>query len=198
MIRRPPRSTLFPYTTLFRSRTARSGRHHSRRCTGLRRRQERDERVLGLLEPARDLTNPARQPREDCTVRANRAQLLRALIQGTGHAVELVPSLVDDRGGASEERQGGGDHGRRELLVPAFRHGSMVPPSGFFGQAPRAYSARDSRPCMAASRASISARRFLSLRIRHTPASPAAPGSRWAWRRGHGMTPSVAARATTV
>src|SRR2546430_12482983 len=26
MIRRPPRSTLFPYTTLFRSRAARSGR----------------------------------------------------------------------------------------------------------------------------------------------------------------------------
>src|SRR5258707_11072371 len=27
MIRRPPRSTLFPYTTLFRSRHRRSGRH---------------------------------------------------------------------------------------------------------------------------------------------------------------------------
>src|SRR5258708_31801589 len=27
MIRRPPRSTLFPYTTLFRSREARGGRH---------------------------------------------------------------------------------------------------------------------------------------------------------------------------
>src|SRR2546427_9435247 len=27
MIRRPPRSTLFPYTTLFRSRRARCGRH---------------------------------------------------------------------------------------------------------------------------------------------------------------------------
>src|SRR3712207_8768780 len=27
MIRRPPRSTLFPYTTLFRSRRARSGTH---------------------------------------------------------------------------------------------------------------------------------------------------------------------------
>src|SRR5256885_12034528 len=28
MIRRPPRSTLFPYTTLFRSLRAISGRHH--------------------------------------------------------------------------------------------------------------------------------------------------------------------------
>src|SRR4051812_49812997 len=33
MIRRPPRSTLFPYTTLFRSRTSRSARR-SRRWTG--------------------------------------------------------------------------------------------------------------------------------------------------------------------
>src|SRR2546422_8444191 len=32
MIRRPPRSTLFPYTTLFRSRY----RHHSRRSSELR------------------------------------------------------------------------------------------------------------------------------------------------------------------
>src|SRR5689334_23914257 len=28
MIRRPPRSTLFPYTTLFRSRWSCAGRHH--------------------------------------------------------------------------------------------------------------------------------------------------------------------------
>src|SRR5438874_9252795 len=32
MIRRPPRSTLFPYTTLFRSR---SGNRHSRRHSGV-------------------------------------------------------------------------------------------------------------------------------------------------------------------
>src|SRR2546430_11351682 len=31
MIRRPPRSTLFPYTTLFRSARARSLRHHGQR-----------------------------------------------------------------------------------------------------------------------------------------------------------------------
>src|SRR3712207_7823110 len=30
MIRRPPRSTLFPYTTLFRSRSQRAGSHHER------------------------------------------------------------------------------------------------------------------------------------------------------------------------
>src|SRR2546430_13590574 len=32
MIRRPPRSTLFPYTTLFRSRTPSWRRRDSRRC----------------------------------------------------------------------------------------------------------------------------------------------------------------------
>src|SRR2546426_7491576 len=32
MIRRPPRSTLFPYTTLFRSRIARNGRRPARTC----------------------------------------------------------------------------------------------------------------------------------------------------------------------
>src|SRR3712207_8675236 len=33
MIRRPPRSTLFPYTTLFRSRAARRGSARARRAT---------------------------------------------------------------------------------------------------------------------------------------------------------------------
>src|SRR2546426_7049507 len=32
MIRRPPRSTLFPYTTLFRSRALRPSRGHRRAC----------------------------------------------------------------------------------------------------------------------------------------------------------------------
>src|SRR5256885_5271238 len=37
MIRRPPRSTLFPYTTLFRSDDARKGAGHARRALGRRR-----------------------------------------------------------------------------------------------------------------------------------------------------------------
>src|SRR5688572_30866844 len=37
MIRRPPRSTLFPYTTLFRSRLARPGRRRPRRDVRLGR-----------------------------------------------------------------------------------------------------------------------------------------------------------------
>src|SRR3712207_7796012 len=33
MIRRPPRSTLFPYTTLFRSRVSTAQNGHARHCT---------------------------------------------------------------------------------------------------------------------------------------------------------------------
>src|SRR2546430_9178573 len=52
MIRRPPRSTLFPYTTLFRSRRREEGVLHGR---------GRDARALG--RPSRD---PARRVRVDC------------------------------------------------------------------------------------------------------------------------------------
>src|SRR2546425_9934173 len=46
MIRRPPRSTLFPYTTLFRSR--RDRRHdHRRRSPGLDQHDQVPERVRG-------------------------------------------------------------------------------------------------------------------------------------------------------
>src|SRR2546425_4507434 len=44
MIRRPPRSTLFPYTTLFRSRAAESEAHAPHR-----RRGQREERRAALL-----------------------------------------------------------------------------------------------------------------------------------------------------
>src|SRR2546422_2696385 len=54
MIRRPPRSTLFPYTTLFRSQPSRGGRADQRdgkARSGLRH-QRRLRRVRGTLEPA--------------------------------------------------------------------------------------------------------------------------------------------------
>src|SRR2546422_10371231 len=48
MIRRPPRSTLFPYTTLFRSRDAAAQRPRGRRAPGYR-----DDRAgLAAGEPA--------------------------------------------------------------------------------------------------------------------------------------------------
>src|SRR5438132_2953967 len=43
MIRRPPRSTLFPYTTLFRSRRPRHGWRCRRRCSAERRRRRSAE-----------------------------------------------------------------------------------------------------------------------------------------------------------
>src|SRR3712207_8828052 len=49
MIRRPPRSTLFPYTTLFRSvqcPAARGGRGRGGRGTAYGRRHQRDRRLL--------------------------------------------------------------------------------------------------------------------------------------------------------
>src|SRR2546421_3633017 len=58
MIRRPPRSTLFPYTTLFRSQRARPARPVARgRCTGRARRPRgsgrgnRAARWLGARPP---------------------------------------------------------------------------------------------------------------------------------------------------
>src|SRR2546422_6937905 len=52
MIRRPPRSTLFPYTTLFRS-PGRRGRDRGRRVPGDSRRPTRSDRRAA----ARDMTS---------------------------------------------------------------------------------------------------------------------------------------------
>src|SRR2546426_2118627 len=53
MIRRPPRSTLFPYTTLFRS-------HHLPRPVFGPGHQKRDPRGQGVLRGTRERTHPAR------------------------------------------------------------------------------------------------------------------------------------------
>src|SRR5256885_5829181 len=57
MIRRPPRSTLFPYTTLFRSRRPVSGpgdlvgsRMDERRACGVRREQDADAAIGAPLQ----------------------------------------------------------------------------------------------------------------------------------------------------
>src|SRR5690349_23992322 len=58
MIRRPPRSTLFPYTTLFRSRPSGPGRLDGHRCAvDLRRRalRTRSEEHTSELQSRRDL-----------------------------------------------------------------------------------------------------------------------------------------------
>src|SRR6266436_7544387 len=48
MIRRPPRSTLFPYTTLFRSRAAAPARRASRNCRGRARCPRSEEHTSEL------------------------------------------------------------------------------------------------------------------------------------------------------
>src|SRR3712207_6989666 len=74
MIRRPPRSTLFPYTTLFRSARARLPRSPSRRCGSAARR-----------------TSPRRQrgtrPRADA--RAGTASAYRPASRSEEHTSEL-------------------------------------------------------------------------------------------------------------
>src|SRR2546422_11393332 len=60
MIRRPPRSTLFPYTTLFRSRVRRSG---LRRAAAGRRRSRRGAGDVG--ECAEDGVQVQRAPERD-------------------------------------------------------------------------------------------------------------------------------------
>src|SRR2546426_8935423 len=61
MIRRPPRSTLFPYTTLFRSQCARRSRHllgRDRRHGGDARRPRRRRRRARSEEHTSELQSP--------------------------------------------------------------------------------------------------------------------------------------------
>src|SRR3712207_7130713 len=65
MIRRPPRSTLFPYTTLFRSAFPQSAWTDDRRArVGAARGAHRDSTCRALLEPApRSVLRPGRPRR---------------------------------------------------------------------------------------------------------------------------------------
>src|SRR3712207_9316578 len=62
MIRRPPRSTLFPYTTLFRSATGADRRHPERAVLGARR--DPAQRPRGVAgRPRLAQRHPRRRPR---------------------------------------------------------------------------------------------------------------------------------------
>src|SRR3712207_7229606 len=65
MIRRPPRSTLFPYTTLFRSPRDDGGDvdHADRRHDAPQRREDRLGELIGPADPARVRRHP--EPRGD-------------------------------------------------------------------------------------------------------------------------------------
>src|SRR2546429_4574704 len=66
MIRRPPRSTLFPYTTLFRSVPAEGGpRYQEGRSPAFRRKIRRARRPLRSEDgPPRRTLNPLRKDRK--------------------------------------------------------------------------------------------------------------------------------------
>src|SRR5690349_22547857 len=80
MIRRPPRSTLFPYTTLFRSGQGQEARRHqrparrvrSRRDADLRRDQARREPAQGAEQPVQaHLDAAVVQPEDRKSTRLN-------------------------------------------------------------------------------------------------------------------------------
>src|SRR3989449_6077673 len=136
MIRRPPRSTLFPYTTLFRSRQQDGGQVAAMRDVSPERgraRHDFPEVGVQLRRAARDVERGNARPLEKGETRLeDRAwHLLDAIRPGVHVAVAagLVASLPDvdledlDRGGA-ERVQGGG----------AERVG-QTPPRGGAGQA---------------------------------------------------------------
>src|SRR5690625_7111137 len=68
MIRRPPRSTLFPYTTLFRSQRKRNERHEHQRQKDL----SKSVRIAVHLQKGRDA---GRLPRGQPFVDKNKAQV---------------------------------------------------------------------------------------------------------------------------
>src|SRR5207249_11223980 len=84
MIRRPPRSTLFPYTTLFRSQSCRAQGRLEARLDHVRRAQEREDEGVGrraarafagtlahtlIMAHCRAVSHSAPAARDSCTVR---------------------------------------------------------------------------------------------------------------------------------
>src|SRR3989475_11852863 len=89
MIRRPPRSTLFPYTTLFRSL---EGRSHLREVRGIAK------AVAEHLVAAELVGIPSQRPGQE-------APALRDVMAGVLDMVRK-PEGVEGRGGAGQVRKG--------------------------------------------------------------------------------------------
>src|SRR3712207_6974416 len=86
MIRRPPRSTLFPYTTLFRSRDAARGRDGRRR---LGEAADRRRLVVERDHPVQPLAGPAGQAGQGGGARRRR---LPAGVRQIGRATSELQS----------------------------------------------------------------------------------------------------------
>src|SRR5574341_2364107 len=87
MIRRPPRSTLFPYTTLFRSRLA-----QLRAIARLERRQARDIDEIRSEEHTSELQSPTNLV---CRLLLEKKKLI-SHHQAVSHTVLTGPPLVSD------------------------------------------------------------------------------------------------------
>src|SRR5947199_7896431 len=81
MIRRPPRSTLFPYTTLFRSHPRERPRGHGRRRRGARRERGR-QGVLSrhLLGRAQELQGREALPPQEAVAGLRRSLHMRVVV----------------------------------------------------------------------------------------------------------------------
>src|SRR2546425_8211240 len=83
MIRRPPRSTLFPYTTLFRSPLPTGGRAHAARPPVLIRRG----RLRGHLVRTGQRLDPLPDPLRACLVEALRSEEHTSELQSLAYLV---------------------------------------------------------------------------------------------------------------
>src|SRR3712207_8858663 len=100
MIRRPPRSTLFPYTTLFRSRRARL-REHRRRALRRRRRAHVPLRVdrLGAASgrrrrPAPDALGRPRSEEHTSELQSRQYLVCRLLLEKKKKHTSYINSLT--------------------------------------------------------------------------------------------------------
>src|SRR6266705_2678369 len=94
MIRRPPRSTLFPYTTLFRSSSCPPSMRCSRVWRGRARRNRRSEEHTSELQSPYDIV---------CRLLLEKK---KDIIQVNGHALLGAITLVGDLGVAEAHRRG--------------------------------------------------------------------------------------------
>src|SRR2546429_4640147 len=102
MIRRPPRSTLFPYTTLFRSRQGRvrDGLYHSLREPDMRD-ETSESACVGLPRPPEDIAQPrfAARPRseEHTSELQSRLHLVCRLLLEKKHRQARLPRTTATR-----------------------------------------------------------------------------------------------------
>src|SRR5215216_7782173 len=126
MIRRPPRSTLFPYTTLFRSGTSGNG-GRTRGAAGDRSERRhvphlgaRDRRPRRAGTPRTSYAHPAYRPRHRA------ARDVRRWVVGTASAGDVAPAAIPM---ALERRWRSGRRLRRSAAWPHLSRATPPPES---------------------------------------------------------------------